>query len=73
MADADIIDLTEVKYDRENGPFTVVTDLVTKEVNVVPCSLIVNWADGTVAIGPEHMSAIRPLLDLVAGYIKDMG
>lgn len=68
MADAKIIDATEAIYDRDNGPFTVVTDLLTKDVNVLPHTLIVSWADGTVAIGPEHLSAIRPLLDLLLGY-----
>lgn len=68
---ADVLDLDEARYDRDNRPFTVLQDHATGEVNVVPHTLIVAWADGTVAIGPEHLSAIRPLLDLVAGYIKE--
>ena len=71
MADADIIDITDAIYDRDNGPFTVVADtLVTGDVCVVPHSLIMNWADGTVPMGPEHHATIRPLLEMLAWYIR---
>ncbi|KKN34711.1 hypothetical protein LCGC14_0790930 [marine sediment metagenome] len=72
MPNADIIDLTDIIYDRANGPFTVVVDtLVTGDVCVVPNTVLLNWADGTVPILPEHHATIRPLLEMLAWYIRN--
>lgn len=71
MADAEIIDLTDAIYDRDNGPFTVVVDThVTGGAIVVPHTLLLNWADGSVPIIPEHYATIRPLIEMLAWYIR---
>lgn len=59
---SNIIDITERIEDKRDGPWAVLQDPITDEVNVVPAGLLRNIVEMEVPICEDQFSVIRSII-----------